>query len=220
MHHKPTVLLLLVLCLMTAIAQAEDFTFWAQEDAWVNQDNPAANYGSSTYLTVKDRSSFAETYLKFSDSDLNKLSGLSLLGASLYLYQYQGTYSPGDTVNAYKAASSWEESALTWDNRPAHDPLIAGSLNIADNVTEGWREWGGLQQCVGSWLQGNNYGLLLENNQDAKSDELFARFYSSEAANFKPYLKVTAAPEPVGMLLFGIGAGVFGVARRTKKRLL
>ena len=58
------------LLIFTCRAYADDvFKFWAEEDAWVNQANPAANYGNNTYLSVKDRSGSAETYLRFSDSD-------------------------------------------------------------------------------------------------------------------------------------------------------
>ena len=76
-----------------------------------------------------------------------------------------------------------------------------------------------MENCVASWINGTNYGLALENNKDSVNNELFARFYSSEAAaNFKPYLKVTAAPEPLAMVLFATGAAVFGAAARLKKK--
>jgi hypothetical protein len=221
--HKLCVVVLVCFMFMCAVAAyAENsYTFWPKEDAWVNQDNPTANYGSATYLSVKDRSSLAEAYLKFSDSDLARLSGIPLLAASLYLYQYQGTYSPADTINMHQVSSPWSQDSVTWNLKPAYESADVSSLDFSDGATEGWREWRGLQQCVASWANGANYnyGLALENNKDLINDELFARFYSSEAsANFKPYLKVTAAPEPIGLLLFGTGAAVFGLAARLKKK--
>lgn len=195
------------------------YTFWPQEDAWANQDNPTANYGSATYLSVKDRSSLTESYLKFSDADMALLAGVPLASASLFLYQYQGTYSPGDAINIRGLISAWNQGSVTWDSRPGYGGAVLSSLDFSDGVVEGWREWKGLEGCVASWVNGQNFGLALENNKDLVNNELFARFYSCEAAaGFKPYLKVTAAPEPVSMLLFGVGAVVFGAASRLKKK--
>jgi hypothetical protein len=209
------------LVFLASCAYAEtSYTFWPEADVWVNQDNPTANYGSATYFSVKDRSSLAESFLKFSDSDFSQLAGLPISSASLCLYQYQGTYSPGDSVNIHQVTSSWSQDSATWNLKPAFDDALVSSLDFSDGATEGWREWKGLEGCVGSWANGGaNFGLALENHKDGVKDELFCRFYSSEAAaGFKPYLKVNAAPEPISMALFGTGALVFGAASKLRKK--
>jgi hypothetical protein len=219
MRHK--VLLAAILAASTVLlglvshAYADrTYTFYAAQDAWVNEANPAANYGNSTYASVKDRSGLAESYFKFNQADLGSLIGQPVTSASLYLYQYQGTNSPGDALNLHRITQDWSESSVTWNSKPAYDqnPIsvadISGEANIA-----GWREWPGLQTTVSDWAGGQNFGLALENNQDLKKEELFGRFYTSEYSDaaFRPYLKVTTAPEPISMLLFSLGGGVLGI---------
>jgi hypothetical protein len=194
----------------------QTFTFRPLEDAWVNEANPTAGYGNATYMSVKDRSGLAEAYLRFSQADLNSLSGKPITSGSLFLYQYQGTNSPGDVINVHSITSDWTESTVSWSNRPAYEAVPVSSLAVAgDADTTGWREWTGLGNTVASWAGNPHFGLALENNADLKNEELYARFYSSEYSNadFRPYLKVTAAPEPVSMVLFGLGAGVMGLKR-------
>jgi len=185
---------------------AKTFTFWPEHDAWVNEANPDVNYGSNTYFSVKDRSDIAETYLKFSDSDLNQLRGLNINSASLNLFQYQATYSFGDTINAHKVNSVWDEGSLTWNSKPGFETQSSAFLGFSDGNNV-WREWYGLENCVASWLTGPNYGLVLENHCDGIDNELFARFYSSEfpLLENRPFLRVTTTPEPLSATLFLLG---------------
>lgn len=199
------------------IVFAADYTFWPTEDAWVNEANPDVNYGSNTYLSVKDRSGLGEAYIKWSKSDLDSLLGSEIAAASLFLYQYQGTYSPGDSINLHKVTSDWDEGSIAWNSKPGFETESIGSLDM-DNGVDVWREWGGLQSTVSNWVGSNNYGLMLENHIDAVPEELFARFYGSEYSNpdLRPYMKITTTPEPLGFILFGLGGGALHLARLIK----
>ncbi|HQQ06769.1 MAG TPA: DNRLRE domain-containing protein [Candidatus Omnitrophota bacterium] len=207
----------------SGIAAADQtFIITVDQDAWVNEANPTANYGNNTYMSVKDRSGLAEAYIRFSQEELGALAGKPVTAASLFLYQYQGTNSPGDSIAVHRVGSEWNESGVSWDTRPVYDAFAVSALELSgENNTAGWREWPGLECVVSGWSStggtgANNFGLALENNRDMAEGELYARFYSSEYSNaaFRPYLKVTAAPEPVSMLLFGIGGGILAIKRR------
>ncbi len=211
-----------VLVPLAVYAQAI-YTFGATEDTWVNESNLAANYGNNTYMSVKDRSGLAEAYIRFSQQDIDSLSGHAIKSASLFLYQYQGTNSSGDMLNIHRVNSDWSESFLCWNVRPTYDLAAVSFLNIT-GVTNiaGWREWAGLENVVSGWVSGANFGLALENHQDNHNDELFARFYSSEYSNAElvPYLKVTTVtPEPVSAALFLLGSGTLMWFRRKGKRV-
>ncbi|GEM_PF-1848452 len=187
------------------------YTFQATDDAWVNELNPTAIYGNNTYLSVKDRSGLAEAYIRFSQEDINSLSGKTIESASLFLYQYQGTNSQGDMLNIHRVNSDWNESSLSWSSaRPTYDSAAVSFLNISGEANiVGWREWSGLENVVSGWGSGANYGVALENHLDNNKEELFARFYSSEYSDpgLRPYLKVsTVTPEPVSSALFLMGA--------------
>ncbi len=212
-----------VLVLPLEVYARATYTFWASDDAWVNEANPAANYGNSSYMSVKDRSGLAEAYIRFSRQDIDSLRGLAIESASLFLYQYQGTNSPGDILNFHRANSDWNETTLSWNSRSSYDLPQVDSLNIiGESNIVGWREWGGLENTVSGWVSGANYGLVLENHMDNHKEELFARFYSSEYSELglKPYLKVTTVtPEPVSTVLFLLGGGIL-MAKNTLKKFL
>lgn len=204
----------------TARAQ-NTYIFWAEEDAWVNEDNPGANYGNSIYMSVRDRVTLAEAYIKFSQHDFDILSGQAIEAASLFLYQYQGANSPGDILNLRKVISNWSESTVVWNNRPEYDLALGSSVDIsgAANFT-GWREWQGLEEMVSGWTREPNLGLVLENHLDGCKDELYARFYSSEYSDsrFRPYLKIVTTPEPVSAVLFLLGGGFLGLFPKLRRK--
>ncbi len=216
-----TVICVLLLPL-TVYARAV-YTFGASDDAWVNEANLSANYGNKTYMSVKDRSGLAEVYIRFSQQDIISLAGKPIESASLFLYQYQGTNSPGDILNLHRLNSDWSESSVSWNARPSYDLAPVSSLNITgESNIAGWREWAGLESVVSGWGGGANFGLALENNLDNHTDELFARFYSSEYSNseLRPYLKVTTVtPEPASAALFLFGSVALGGFWRIKKAL-
>jgi hypothetical protein len=220
MMRKLVVLGLMILGVVSAASAQNTYTFQASEDGWVNEANPTVNYGNNTYLSVKDRSGLAEAYFRFSQAEIDQLAGQPIAAASLFLYQYQGTNSPGDILSLHRLNSDWSESTLVWNNRPGYDLAVVGALNITgESNTIGWREWTGLENTVSSWSGNSNFGLVLENNQDLQNEELFARFYSSEYSDpaLRPYLKVTATPEPISATLFLLGGGAFSFI--PKKRL-
>jgi hypothetical protein len=206
-----------------AAIAGNEFTFWASEDAWVNEGNAGANYGNNSYLSVKDRSGLSEAFIKFSPDDLRQLNGQNIVTASLWLYQYDYNYSPGDTVNARRVNADWNEAAITWSNKPGFSADSASTLDLVEGNDQ-WRQWSGLEGVVASWvINGANYGLALENNADLKTGELFSRFYSSESADAgkRPYLQVQVsphtAPEPVSLALFVAGGGILSLSRLRRR---
>lgn len=209
-----------VVVLWAGPAMAQTVNVTVSEDSWVNQANPGANYGSNTYLSVKDRSGGAQSYLKFASGDLGALSG-PVASASLWIYQYQATYSSGDAINLHAVTADWSEGALTWDNKPVSGAAVVSTVALTEG-NECWREFTGLEGLLAAWISGGNYGLMLENDGDGVGEELFARFYSSESvAEHRPFLSitmespVTAAPEPLSAALFSLGG--LALARMRKK---
>jgi hypothetical protein len=223
MGKKGVVLLLLVFgSLLSGLGVSfadQEFTFIVEQDTWVNEGNPDENYGNNTYLSVKDRSGLAEAYLRFSDADLGLLKGLQLSSATLFMNQYQYNYSTGDQIQLHKVMSGWNDGEITWNTKPLYEAQSMSSINLTEGNNV-WREWNDLEDCVTSWVNGQNYGLVLENNKDNQNNELFARFYSSESLiqDTRPYLRVTAAPEPISSLLFLVGGASFAAVRRIQKK--
>ncbi len=224
---RSVILVLVMICFLTAIpypvlAGEESFKFWVSQDSWVNQGNPGANYGANTYLSVKDKSQLAESYLRFSDADISLLKGKNITSASLYLYQYLDTYSPGDFINLHRVTSDWKEDEITWDLKPAFAAEQSGLSLYLSQDNELWRKWPVSLDLITSWQTQGNYGLMLENNQNTLKDALSARFYSSESSllDKRPYLEVmtTTTPEPISSALFLLGSGCFMAGKYKGRR--
>lgn len=227
------VLLVAGILLISARAYAvtgTEFQFWADEATYINREmGYSTNYGSAEYLRVRDASTpnstppypnlFSRTLLKFTDSDLAQLSGLTILSASLHLYEYERTASStSDEVNLRRATSDWDEDDVTWETRPTFAARTAYRLFDSTDTTPGWRSWqGSLADIVGWWVTGaeSNYGLMLENDWDGEIKEINSKFYSDDYTytgdtSFHPYLRITATPEPVSSILLVLGAGCLG----------
>jgi hypothetical protein len=93
----------------------------------VQSDLPTATHGSDTALYV-DSSPTKITYLRF---DTSALAGATLTGATLKITTTSSTSSgsPDTQVVHLVADSSWTESGLTYNSRPAADPASLGSVS-------------------------------------------------------------------------------------------
>lgn len=81
-------------------------------DALVDQGDPARNYGAATSLAA-DRHPRRDSYLRFQVSGVGERE---VSGALLRLHVNQRT---GDGPALFATSSSWDESTLTWNSRPA-----------------------------------------------------------------------------------------------------
>jgi Calcineurin-like phosphoesterase len=87
-------------------------------DASAKSDQPAANFGSATTLE-SDGSPVYVAYMKY---DLSSISGHGLVSAKLRMRVSDSSASIQNIKNV--ADSSWTESGLTYDNRPALGSVI------------------------------------------------------------------------------------------------
>jgi hypothetical protein len=95
-------------------AATTTLTFPADADAAVYENSPETNYGTDTNLrTDGGRNPAVESYLKFA------VSGISgtIRSAKVRLRATADGTSNGPAI--YSTGTSWSETALTWNNRPA-----------------------------------------------------------------------------------------------------
>jgi PKD repeat protein len=91
-------------------------TFLSAADARVTEGNPAKNFGSETSLRVRLQSNGSSTgFLRF---DLTGLTS-AVLSAKLRVYCADAGPSGG---RVYAAPTTWTETGITWNNRPALPP--------------------------------------------------------------------------------------------------
>ena len=145
------------------------------------QENPASNYGSSSTLrTELGASDAVESFLRFS---VVGLSG-SVQRALLRVYAYNGTV---DGPAVYGAESSWSESAITWNSRPALTSGVVADVGALSSAGS-WAEWD-----VTSLVAGN--GTFSFAVRPTSSDGV--DFYSRQSGNtsLRPQLVVETATD-------------------------
>jgi hypothetical protein len=109
-------------------------TFTANADSFVQSDAPTTGHGSDAALYV-DSSPTKITYLKF---DTSALAGRTVTGATLKVTTTPNSSSgsPDTQVVHPVADSSWTESGLTYNTRPAVGAANLGSVsNTISNTT-------------------------------------------------------------------------------------
>lgn len=149
-----------------------EMSFAPVADAFVSSSNAARNYGTRQSLEV-DGSPVKISYLRF---DVNGLSG-DVVSARIRLLCIDAS-SNGGTI--YEISNnSWQETAVTYNNRPAIDgPALdsPGPVNVGDIV----------ELDVTAAISGNGtYNFAIDSNTNNGAD-----YYSREGSN-PPVLNIT-----------------------------
>jgi hypothetical protein len=159
-------------------------TFTANADSFIQSDAPTSGHGSDTALYV-DSSPTKITYLKF---DTSALAGRTVTGATLKVTttSTSSSGSPDTQVVHPVADSSWTESGLTYNTRPAVGAASLGSVgNTSSNTTYSISlDAGQLQSLIGGQLT-----LALDSTGGA-GDAFYVN--SREATANRPQLALTA----------------------------
>ena len=157
----------------------ELLTFTATADAYVQQDLATSNFGTATSIDI-DSSPTKNLLIKFA---LSGLTGRQITGAKLRLHCVDSSGSGGEFRRV--ADQSWSETTVTWNNAPAGDTSVLGSLG---GVTAGaWYELD-----VGSLVTGT--GSVSVRASSGSSDG--ARYSSKEGtAGLAPQLVVSVAAQ-------------------------
>lgn len=131
----------------------------------------------STYWYLCGPPTDCHLYVKF---DLSSIPANSqILNATLEAYCDSTSPSSGMDIQIYPVSdTSWTESTITWDNKPAY-----GALLNTTKATVGWNQWAiGKANIPTSGLV--SFGLMA-------ADGVEALFYSSKNPTDRPYLLVT-----------------------------
>ncbi len=115
-------------------------SFTVIDDATVQEDSPDTNYGASPVLEVDLASPHANTYLKF---NVTGTTG-QITSAVVKIVNADATTDGGEIYHV--TSTSWDESTITWNNRPlksggaldalgAVDPGNTYSLDVSSVVT-------------------------------------------------------------------------------------
>ena len=150
----------------------------------------AANFGTRQTVEVDqstDASSVRETYLRF---DLRTVATIGTARLRLY-----GAVSDARSVNVpinvlASSNTSWTETGLTWNTRPAATTAVLATTTIPD-ATPRWHEWDLTAYLQGERAAGRNVVTLIIRSGAATMP--YIGFTSREYPAAPPRLLVTAA---------------------------
>jgi hypothetical protein len=151
----------------------ETRVFSATADARVEGTYPDQNFGSSSVLKVDGSPQYA-SFLRF---EVSGLSG-TVTSAKLRLYSTDATVN-GPAV--YTTGSSWLESTITFQNKPATQTLLSTASSVGTNA---WVEWD-----VTSAVQGNGTVNLALSPTGSDGTVFYSR--NTSDTSVRPQLVVT-----------------------------
>jgi hyaluronate lyase len=167
---------------ISAVLGLETNQVQVSADAYVASGSPQTNYGSAPTLAVTNASgNVREAYFKFDTSDVKG----SVYAAKLMLYASNTDSKGGEKENKLYALASnnWDESSLTWNNKPAAGRLLTSSV-ITPGYT--WQEFDVTSYIQEQMNSDRMAGFTLR--QDGAA--LFTSIYSKERPSERPYLWV------------------------------
>jgi prepilin-type N-terminal cleavage/methylation domain-containing protein len=181
------------------------YSLVATEDARVRESSGWSNYGNESTFRVRTEKDGKDerSYLKFS---LPVVSDCTLTAANLRLYQESGK--SGRTIQVYRAAGSWSEGTVMWNNQPGW----TGSPSSAASADgSGYKDWNVLS-LVQAMYTGANDGFLMKDSSEGASSSAEQRYSSSEngTTTRRPVLELTFQEDLVlGTSLSVLATGLF-----------
>lgn len=151
-------------------------TFISDADARVEEHSPTTNFGTAPDLEViQANNRNKESYIRFT------VSGLSGVVQSALLRVYSTTEGTKNGPAAYATGTSWAETGITWNNRPAR---TGGALDNKGAIGQNtWTEYN-----VTALVNGNGtYAFVLAGDS---SDDVF---FSSRQGGNPPQLAITVS---------------------------
>jgi len=189
--------------------------FYSVADACVLEGYPTTNFGSTVDMWagyddyLEPDGKIARSLIQF---DLSAIpTGTPIDSALLQVYLVSSYDFPGETrtITAYRIASTWSESSVTWNTRPSY-----GEAYGSASVTHGAWAWYSFDvtNLVRGWVNGTlpNYGVMLRGPEWSGYDSSW-RAFSTREGSYTPQLVITYTGYPasgkaqVGSESLGVG---------------
>jgi len=136
-NNSSLAFIMLLLCAFNSFGGEETTTIKVTQDVYASQLYPEKNFDGITDLGVaidEYNADSRETYLKFDLTEIYGKGGLVRVALSIMAAQKgDGGWStiPNFYINVFGCANPWDESTLTWENKPKSEEQILAEANIS-----------------------------------------------------------------------------------------
>lgn len=206
---------------MSSSLLAEEVTFQAVEDAYVDSIQTSSTFNSQILQNQgfgddpypdSDVASVQRSFLKF---DVSSLKGKTILSAEFCIYLNAfSDYSTPSMQLSYISDDTWSQDSITWTNSQS---LAAGASAIGtDEMADTIRYY--VWNVFPDWNDGDitdgYVSYMLTNGREEFNN--YAHFNSSENSANQPFLRIEFIPEPATFFLLTLGAFVIPKRKRTQ----
>ena len=153
-------------------------TFKAEADAYVQEESPRVNAGTSADLQViRVPGQSVESYIRFN------ISGVSGSVQKALLRVYSTTETAEDGPALYTTENTWTETKITWENRPARASRASGDLTFVRKFS--WMDYDVSALVTGDGMYSfvlagdTDEGVLLSSRESSNGPELILTLASS-----------------------------------------
>lgn len=217
---------LYAIALVIAFAASTSFKWYEMldptQDAWVREDQPSANFGGGMELGCSNApGGQVETYLTFSlTADIYLKLDYGYWGGDLALDFPAALAQPGRyVIDVFLVAEVWEESTITWENRPALGERL-GSLKVAINGIK-WPQFKDIGYDIGTTP--HEFSLCLRMSALSPDPEYVC---ASEESDTNMQLYCWEPPNYTSLIIVGaagvlsvIAVGVMGIYKKNPEKV-
>jgi hypothetical protein len=176
-------------------------TFTPTDDTYIAMNSPDGNNGDLDLMCARNRYGYpyhpnyweCNILIMFDISSIP--SNAIINSAKLYLFYFTwGSNNPiGRDLTLYSISNDWDESIVTWNNRPNFDPIISSSA-IAPSSPSVWMVWN-VTSDVEKFVKGEktNFGWqIMDEEYWGDFDIPITKFRTKEYSDneYFPYLEI------------------------------
>lgn len=174
----------------TQMVKMTDIILDAIEDSYIYQKMPTSNYGAETEFVLFDMPYYeCRSLINF---DLSPIPDEAQISAAILYIYYKGeagTPDPTKIIDIHRNTQAWNESTVTWNNKPAYCIEPSNSIPLG---TEGeWRSFDikeDIQDIVDEIVSNYGWTIKFHTLATVESEPVFD---SKESMQHHPYLFVT-----------------------------
>lgn len=175
-----------------SLAAASSFcgttTVVADADTYSHNAQKTSNFGSEANTWARSGAELSRAYLHFA---LPPKGSCTVVSATLRLYASSGaTDGTTRTLLAFRAASSWGENTLTWNNQPATTGT-SSSVSVAAGFS-GWLSWDATAPVNGIYTgtAGDSSFVVRDSSEIGGSQRWYSSFNARENSTNRPILVI------------------------------
>lgn len=188
---------------LTMPASAGEWTFYSTDDSTISQYSPNGWHGDWQHMCVRNRYGGGggiweiDSLVRFDISSIPTGTNITSATLNLYYFKWWDNNPAGRSLTCYRITSDWDDSDVTWNNRPTWLP--PGQWTDAAAVpgsTGQWMAWdvtSDVQEFVDGTAANFGWSIMDEKYWGGAGIPLIG-FRTREYGTFVPYLQVVPSP--------------------------